>query len=587
MDIAVIIPVWNRPGLVLDALENVAGQSRPPNRLIVVDDGSEDESPEVVERWIRERGSALDAMLVRQAHANLPTARNRGAAEAPDADIYCFLDCDDLWPPDFLARVEDAFRTNPSAFAFAGDFKIVDYADGSNTLVDTRGLETDGLEHVLRVGTALASCSAFPAAAFHSLEGFDSDQSWGEDLEFSLRLSARGRWVHLPGEPVTIRHRLADQRGEQASLAYSIRNPQREEALMVTRFLFEQNGLRFVEDRVWRRRLVFLWFRAGQHDFRDGEFGEAQSCFVCAVRLWPRARFRLWRLRARVRRLLAGQPSVEPRIPAHVRPTGWFTRLGRRLARSARHRVFDWRARRGRPYGDADLPKATVILLSFKRPQNMDRIVRICLAARFVERVIVSNNNPEVDLRDWIGIDSDRLQLIAQPKPTPPGVRVSLARKAGGRHFISIDDDVFLSPGQLHRLYRAYLSDPSVPHGFHGQCWEEAEREGGLGGVVLGDKRVDVLNRAYFFSESQLTEFERLAALLHLGPPEAIRNGEDVLLSFCGERRPRIHGIGPVLECPTSDRAGIAVWREPGFQKTRVQLFQSLRTLKPLDADPV
>ena len=223
-----------------------------------------------------------------------------------------------------------------------------------------------------------------------------------------------------------------------------------------------------------------------------------------------------------------------------------------------------------------------MVLLSFKRPQNMDRIVRTCLAARFVGKVVVSNNNPEVDLREWLTIESDRLQLIRQPRPTPPGSRLAIARETGGQYFISIDDDAFLAPGQLDRLYRALLADPHAPHGFQGQNWE---RSGGgeLGGAIRSEGRVDVLNRAYLFTEAQLAECERLGAALDLGPLDAIRNGEDILLSCSGSARPYVHDVGPVLECATSNDAGIAVWRSIGFEAPRIELYRRLRELKPLD----
>src|SRR5262245_29153826 len=53
--IAVVVPVYNRATSMLPTLESIAAQTVPPQRLVVVDDGSRDDSAEAVERWVAER----------------------------------------------------------------------------------------------------------------------------------------------------------------------------------------------------------------------------------------------------------------------------------------------------------------------------------------------------------------------------------------------------------------------------------------------------------------------------------------------------------------------------------------------------
>src|SRR5262245_46867592 len=115
--VAAIIPVFNRPRAVLEAMDSVLAQTHQPAKLIVVDDGSTDETPAVVEEWLRAKHPPFEARLVRQPNAGAAAARNRGVAEAQGCEVYAFLDSDDLWPADYVRRLSDAFAAHPEAVA--------------------------------------------------------------------------------------------------------------------------------------------------------------------------------------------------------------------------------------------------------------------------------------------------------------------------------------------------------------------------------------------------------------------------------------------------------------------------------------
>ena len=74
--LSVIIPNYNRAALIGETLDNVFAQTRPPDEVIVVDDGSTDDSVAVIERY----GARIT--LIRQANAGPGAARNRGLAAA-------------------------------------------------------------------------------------------------------------------------------------------------------------------------------------------------------------------------------------------------------------------------------------------------------------------------------------------------------------------------------------------------------------------------------------------------------------------------------------------------------------------------
>ena len=94
--VSLIIPCFNAGGHIAEAIASAAGQSRAPDEIIVVDDGSDDDSAQIVERI----GSAV--RLLRQENRGAAAARNAGIA-ASRGSILAFLDADDAWPPDSIA----------------------------------------------------------------------------------------------------------------------------------------------------------------------------------------------------------------------------------------------------------------------------------------------------------------------------------------------------------------------------------------------------------------------------------------------------------------------------------------------------
>jgi cellulose synthase/poly-beta-1,6-N-acetylglucosamine synthase-like glycosyltransferase len=95
--VSVVIPAYNAAATIAAAIESVLAQTRPPEEIIVVDDGSKDETSAVVERF----GPIV--RLLRQANAGCGQARNTGAREARGTWL-AFLDADDLWLPTKLER---------------------------------------------------------------------------------------------------------------------------------------------------------------------------------------------------------------------------------------------------------------------------------------------------------------------------------------------------------------------------------------------------------------------------------------------------------------------------------------------------
>jgi glycosyltransferase involved in cell wall biosynthesis len=125
MKFAVVIPLYNRARFIAEALDAILSQSHPPAEIIVVDDGSIDGGPEIVERY-----AGRVTLLRFPQNRGQQAARNAAISEAK-SEWIAFCDSDDLWRPDHLllhSRMLNAYpdvRFGFSDFAVEQDGRII------------------------------------------------------------------------------------------------------------------------------------------------------------------------------------------------------------------------------------------------------------------------------------------------------------------------------------------------------------------------------------------------------------------------------------------------------------------------------
>lgn len=111
--VSVIIPCYNSAAFLSESIDSALGQSYADKEVIVVDDGSTDDSPRVMSGY----GNAI--RVVRQANAGLSAARNAGIRAAQGRYI-AFLDADDYWAPSFLEKMVAAAEETQAGIAYCG-----------------------------------------------------------------------------------------------------------------------------------------------------------------------------------------------------------------------------------------------------------------------------------------------------------------------------------------------------------------------------------------------------------------------------------------------------------------------------------
>ncbi len=118
--VSVIVPTYNRAGLLPETLESVRQQTYRPIELIVVDDGSTDETRAVLHQWKEaHEGNGLSVRLLEQENSGAPAARNRGLIESAGEFIQ-YLDSDDLLHPHKLEAQVAAIRATSARYTFSG-----------------------------------------------------------------------------------------------------------------------------------------------------------------------------------------------------------------------------------------------------------------------------------------------------------------------------------------------------------------------------------------------------------------------------------------------------------------------------------
>jgi glycosyltransferase involved in cell wall biosynthesis len=120
-DVSVVIPTYNRARWLPSAVQSVLSQTHPPAEVVIVDDGSKDETPQVCAAF------PAPVRCVRQENAGAALARNRGIREA-SREWVAFQDSDDLWTPDKLEVQREALRLRPEAGWCITGFSIIDEA---------------------------------------------------------------------------------------------------------------------------------------------------------------------------------------------------------------------------------------------------------------------------------------------------------------------------------------------------------------------------------------------------------------------------------------------------------------------------
>jgi glycosyltransferase involved in cell wall biosynthesis len=198
MKISVIIPTCNRSSYLAHALESVYAQSVLPYEVIVVDDGSTDNSREIIKRNFR------DVRYLYQENRGVSSARNTGILAAA-GDWIALLDSDDRWEPHKLERQQRALQAHPDAIMCHSDEFWIRNGNRVNPM--NKHAKRGGLifQHCLPLCAISPSTSVIKRELFDEIGLFDEALPACEDYDLWLRICAIHPVLYLD-EPLLTRY---------------------------------------------------------------------------------------------------------------------------------------------------------------------------------------------------------------------------------------------------------------------------------------------------------------------------------------------------------------------------------------------
>jgi glycosyltransferase involved in cell wall biosynthesis len=205
--VSVVIPAWNVEAYIARAIDSVLAQTRAPDEILVVDDGSTDTTPRIVRRY------EPRVRYLCQPQTGAAEARNRGIAEASGRWI-AFLDADDQWLPEKLSRQMELLARNPDL--------VWSY---SNYFIHPAGSDRQMLSHTSQQAVDLLAgkdffddyLAAYAAGApttsttmivrrdiLQAVGMFQPGRRWAQDADLALRIAYPNPKVGYVSQPLSI-----------------------------------------------------------------------------------------------------------------------------------------------------------------------------------------------------------------------------------------------------------------------------------------------------------------------------------------------------------------------------------------------
>ena len=210
--VSVVIPLYNKENEIQRAIQSVLAQTYSDFEVIVINDGSTDNSLEQAQQIRDPR-----IRIISQENQGVSSARNNGVAMAK-FEWIAFLDADDEWYPEFLESLLSLKTQFPNADVLSSSYIILD-RDGTSRLPRTstlfsknwRGIITNFIE-ILQMDSPFDSSSIIVNKhTFDKIGGFVKGVHFGEDVDIWIRLSLQSKIAYI-NKPLSIYHKESENR---------------------------------------------------------------------------------------------------------------------------------------------------------------------------------------------------------------------------------------------------------------------------------------------------------------------------------------------------------------------------------------
>ena len=194
--VSVVVPSFNHAPFIETTLSSIFNQTHEPAQLLVIDDGSSDGSPQIIERVLQD--CPFPSELISRSNQGLCATLNEGLART-NGDYFAYLSSDDVWLPEFLEARVSLLESTPEAVLGYGHCYLIDAA---NQIIDCTldwAPYSDGNAREMLLKQTFAPMSPTVLYRRSSLE----NERWHEhakleDYDLYLRLSTKGDFAFDP-----------------------------------------------------------------------------------------------------------------------------------------------------------------------------------------------------------------------------------------------------------------------------------------------------------------------------------------------------------------------------------------------------
>lgn len=221
--IEVVIPAYNAAAYIEKTLASVVAQTLPPERIIVVDDGSTDATADIVRRFAAERATMV-IECVSQPNAGVSAARNHGL-ELVRADFVALVDADDVWLPSKLEK-QLAILTGPDGVGIGLVYCNYGWIDEVGQRLPDIGYQLDPTmrghvaKRLRRANQIAGSASAvlLRTRILRELGTFDTRLICAEDWDLWLRISEKYAIDFVPEQLVLLRKHAQNSQNNEVRM---------------------------------------------------------------------------------------------------------------------------------------------------------------------------------------------------------------------------------------------------------------------------------------------------------------------------------------------------------------------------------
>ena len=206
--ISVVVPIYNKSKTITRCLESVVSQSLTPGEIILVDDGSSDNSLIITKNWIKKNAQNIPYKLISQGNRGVAYSRNKGI-EIAKYEYIALIDADDYWQSDFLINMKMVIEQFPNIALATCKHEIEDPEIGKFTPKQFFGLESLGVfnnypQLARKYPIVNSSKVVLNKKYVDILGGFPNGVKVSEDLFLWIRLSQLAPFGYCDKTLVTI-----------------------------------------------------------------------------------------------------------------------------------------------------------------------------------------------------------------------------------------------------------------------------------------------------------------------------------------------------------------------------------------------